>query len=83
MQSRMSTQFNCQKYQVIQLIQTVLIQAIQFSISLAFVYTQLSVKTITFQTIQFNVSTVSMSKLFHFKQFDLAYKNNSVSNNSI
>ena len=44
----MSTQFKCQKhflFQVIQFSQTVLIQTIQFNISIDFVYTQLNVKT--------------------------------------
>ena len=57
----------------------------QLTIGIVFVYTQLTVKTVPFQTIQFNVSTVSMSKTvpfqtvqfiikkkFHFKQFSLA-----------
>ena len=47
----MSTQFTCQKkflFQAIQLIQTVLIQLIQFSISTDFVYTQLNVKTLIY-----------------------------------
>ena len=35
----------------------VLIQIIQFSISLVFVHTQLNVKTVLFQTIQFCIST--------------------------
>ena len=34
---------------------------IQFNISIVFVYTQLNVKTVLFQTIQFSISTVSMS----------------------
>ena len=44
----MNTQFNCQKhlFKVIQFIQTVLIQLIQFSISTDFIYTQLNVKTV-------------------------------------
>ena len=37
--------------------QTVLIQPIQFTISIDFVYTQLNVKTVPFQTIQFSIST--------------------------
>ena len=49
-------------FQDIQFSQTVLIQTIQFSISIAFVYTQLNVKTVLFQTIQLSVITVSMSK---------------------
>ena len=61
---------------------TVLFHIIQFKISIVFVYTQLNVKTVFFQMIQFSVTTVSMSKtvlfqtiqftikkLFHFKQF--------------
>ena len=31
-------------------------------ISIVYVYTQLNVKTVPFQTIQFSISTVSMSK---------------------
>ena len=41
---------------------SVLIKQIQFSISTDFVYTQLHVKTVPCQTIQFSVNTVSMSK---------------------
>ena len=62
-QFSISTQFNCQKhfcFQVIQLSQIVLIKTIQFSISIIFVHTQLNVKTVLFQIIQFIVSTVSM-----------------------
>ena len=40
----------------------VLIQLIQLSLSTDFVYTQLNVKTVPCQTIQFSVNTVSMSK---------------------
>ena len=43
----MSTQFNC-LFQAIQFSQTVLIQPIQFSISIGFVYTQLNVKMVLF-----------------------------------
>ena len=49
-------------FQAIQFSQTVLIQPIQFSMSIDFVYTQLHVKTVLFQTIHFNLSTVSISK---------------------
>ena len=49
-------------FQATQFSQTVLIEIIQFSISIGFVYTQSNVKTILFQTIQFSVSTVSLSK---------------------
>ena len=64
---------------------TVLIQTIQFSISIVFVYTQLNIKTVLFQKIHFNVKTVSISKTvpfqtnqfsikkqFYFTQFSLA-----------
>ena len=44
-------------FQTIQFCQTVLIQTIQFSISIVFVHTQLNVNTVLFQTIQFNIST--------------------------
>ena len=59
----MSTQFNRQKhfyFKLFSLFKQVLIQLIQLSISTYFVHTQLNVKTVLFQTIQF--STVSMSK---------------------
>ena len=72
-------------FQAIQFSQTVLIQPIQFNISIDFVYTQLNVKIVLFQTIQFKVSTASMSKTiqisistqfncqkhFYFKLFSL------------
>ena len=51
----MSTQFNYQ-FQAILFIQTVLIQIIQFSIGIVFVYTHLNVKTVLFQVIQFIIS---------------------------
>ena len=44
-------------FQAIWFSQTVLIQIIQFSISIVFVYTLLNVKTILFRTIQFCMST--------------------------
>ena len=44
------------------IVKTVLIQLIQFIISTDFVYTQLNVKIVLYQTIRFSVSTVSMSK---------------------
>ena len=49
-------------FQTIHFIQTVLIQRIQLSISIHFVYSQLNIKTI-----QFNLSTVSMSKTVQFQ----------------
>ncbi len=42
---------------IIQFRQTVLMQTIQFSISIIFVHAQLNVKTVLFQTIQFRIST--------------------------
>ena len=57
--------------QAIQFRQAVLVQLIQFSISTDFAYPQLNVKTVLYQTNQFSVSTVSMSK------------NSSILNNSV
>ena len=51
---------------------------IQFSIRIVFVYAQLTVKTVLFQTIQFSLSIVSMSKTILF-----CIKNSSISNNSV
>ena len=76
-------------FQAIQFSQIVRIQSIPFSISIDFVYTQLNIKTILFQTIQFSVSTVSMSKtvLFQTIHFSISmqfkYKNSSISSNSV
>ena len=44
-------------FQAIQFSQTVLIQTVQFNMSIVFVHTQLNVKTVLFQAIQFSVST--------------------------
>ena len=44
-------------FQVIQFSQILLIQTIQFSISVVFVNTQLNVKTVLFWTIQFSINT--------------------------
>ena len=74
-------------FQAIQFSQT--IQEIQFSISINFVYTQLNIKRVLFQTIQFSVSTVSMSKTVVFQtiQFSintqLKYQNSSILNNLV
>ena len=56
------------QFQVIQFIQTVLIQAIQI------LFTQLNVKTVLYQTIQLSVNTVSMSKTVPFQtiQFSIS-----------
>ena len=62
----MYVQFNCEKHFYFEFSQAVLIQLIQFSISADFIYTQLHVKTVTCQTIQFSVNTVSMSKTVLF-----------------
>ena len=51
-------------FQAIQFIQTFLTQLIQVTVRIDFVYTQLNVKTVLFQIIQFSVSTVSMSMQF-------------------
>ena len=61
-------------FQAIQFIQTVLIQLIQFRMSRDFVYTQLNAKTVPYITIQFSVSTVSMSKIVPFQaiQFSIS-----------
>ena len=69
----------------IQFSQTVPIQRIHFSMSIVFVHAQLNVKTVLFQTIQYSVITVAMTKTvrfhtinfsiqkqFHFKEFSLA-----------
>ena len=52
----------------------VLIQTIQFSISMVFFYTQLRVKTVIFRTIHSSISTVSMSKTAQFQaiQFSIS-----------
>ena len=44
-------------FQTIRFSQTVLIQTIQLSIIIVFVYTHLNVKTVVFQTIQFSISS--------------------------
>ena len=49
-------------FQVIQISPPILIQPIQFNISKDFVYIQLNVETVPFQTIQF-----SMQNQFHLK----------------
>ena len=43
----------------------------------------LNICIVLFQTNQFSVSTVSISKQFYFKQFSLVYKNSSFSYNSV
>ena len=79
----MSTQFNCRKhyyFKPFSLIKTVLIQTIQLSISIVFVYTLLNVKIVLFQTIQFTVNTVSMSKTVLSKviQFSISTRFSSI-----
>ncbi len=54
-------------FQAIKFSQTVLVQTIQFRMSIDFVYTQLNVKIVLYLTIQFSVSTVSMSKTVAFQ----------------
>ena len=78
----MNTQFNSQNIsiQAIEFSQRVLIQTIQFNISMVFVHTQLNVKTVLFQTIQFSLSTVLMSKtvLFQTIQFCISTQFSSI-----
>ncbi len=52
-------------FPAIQFSQTVLIQTIQFSISVEMVITQLNVETVLFPRIQLSVSKLSMSKRFY------------------
>ena len=59
-------------FQAIQVIQTVLIPLILFSINTDFVYTQLSVKTVLYWAIQFRMSTFSMSKTVPFQTIQLS-----------
>ena len=54
-------------FQTIQFSQTVLMQSIQFSISTVFVYSQLRIKTVLFQIIQYNVTQFQCQKQFYFK----------------
>ena len=58
-------------FQTIQVIQTVLIQLIQFSESTDFVYT-VNVTTFIYITIQFSLSTVSVSKTVQFQTIQLS-----------
>ena len=55
------------------------LDTILFSISIVFVYRELNVKTVLFQTIQFSINTVSMSKkvLFQTIQFSISTQFNS------
>ena len=61
-------------FQAFQFSQTVSIQAIQLSISIVFAHTQLNIKNVLFQTIQFRIITISMSKtvLFQRIQFSIS-----------
>ena len=61
-----STQFNCQKHFYFKLF-SLIKQLIQFSISTDFGYTQLNVKTVLYQTIQFSVSRVSILETVPFQ----------------
>ena len=54
--------------------QVVLIQLIQFSICIDFVYTQLNVKTVVYKTIPFSVSSVSMSKTVPFQTIQFSIR---------
>ena len=68
----MSTQFNCQKHFYFKLFSLVNSNSAKYKYR--FVYTQLNVKTFLYETIQFSVSTVSMSKtvLFQTIQFSMS-----------
>ena len=68
-QFSMSTQFIFQKHFYFNLFSLVkvLIQSVQFSKSIDFVYTQLNVKTVLYLIIQFSISTISMSKTVSFQ----------------
>ena len=76
-------------FQAIQFSQTDLIQTFQFRVSIYFVHTQVNVKTVLFQTIQFNASTVLMLKtvLFQTIQFSIRTQfrcqNSPISNSSV
>ena len=64
----MSTQFNCQKHLSIHSVYS------NNSNLANFVYTQINVKTVLYITIQFSVSTVSMSQTVPFQtiQFSIS-----------
>ena len=68
------------QFKLFSLVKQFLIQTIQFSISIIFVYIQLTVKTVLFQTIQFSISTVSMSRtvLFQTIQFSISMQFSSI-----
>ena len=61
----------------------VLIQILQFSIRIVFDYTQLNVKTVLFQRIQFSVNTVSLSKIGLFQTIQFSMQKTVPSNNSV
>ena len=67
-------------FQAIHFSLTVLIQTIQFSMSIVFVYKQLNVKTIPFQTIQFSIN---MQFNCHAVLFPAIHFNKSTQFNSI
>ena len=61
-------------FQAIQFSQTVLIQSILFSTSIVLIYTQLNVKTVLFQPIQFSINTqFNCQEHFYFKLFSLQF----------
>ena len=51
--------------------------------NIVFVYTQLNVKTDLFQTIQFSVGKISISKTVPSQTIQLSVKNSSISNNLV
>ena len=60
-------------FQAIQIIQTVLNQLIQFNISIDFLYTQLNVKPVPYQAIQFSASSFNVKTVpFQTIQFSIS-----------
>ena len=85
-QFSISILFNCKKaflFLALQFKQTVLIQIIQYRISIVLFYAQLNVKTVILQTIQFNTKT----DLFRTIRFSISTpfkcQNSSILNNSV
>ena len=64
-------------FQIIQFSQTVVIRLIQFSMGIDFLYTQLYIETVLYETIQFSISTQFKCK------YSLIVKNISISSYSV
>ena len=90
-QISISTQFNCQNISIsdYSVYSNSSNSTIQFRIRIDFVYLQLFVQTVLFQTIQFSVITVSMSKTVLFKTIlfsistQFKCENSSISSNAV